>query len=164
MSQYKIVKPVDFGPWTIGDKNYGPQCPSCKVPLNNYAPRVNDTVEGDIQAGSYYVFLNGQKQLRTGRGIFFPINTNGQASTQAQSTIQFITEDHLALVLPSTPPVEPEPQPEPSNLPVSENPTDPKPVSQVGQTACWICENAKPILIGLLIFVGIVILFNPSKQ
>lgn len=158
MSAYKIVKPVDFGPWTIGDKNYGPQCPSCVVPINNYAPRVGDTVDGEIQTGSYYVYYNNQKNLKTGRGIFFPINTNGSASTQAQSTIQFITEDHLALVVQPNPSVEPEPQPEPSNPPLSENPT--KPVSQVGQTACWMCENAKPILIGLLLFIGIVLLFN----
>lgn len=162
MSKYTITKPVDFGPWTIGDKNYGPQCPSCKVPMNNYAPKVGDTIEGEMETASYYQYYNNQKHLKTGNGVRFVIATNGAASTQGQYTVQFITEDHLALEIPPTPPIEPEPQPEPSNPPVS-NPTDPKPVSQVGQTACWICENAKPILIGLLLFIGIVLLFNTKE-
>lgn len=157
MSTYKIVTPVDFGPWTIGDHNYGPNCPSCKVPLNNYAPKVNDTVEGEIITGNYYTYSNGQKHLNTGRGILFPINTNGSASTQAQSTIQFITEDHLALVLP---PVEPEPQLEPSNPPASHGPSNPEKPYNIGQTVCWICENRVPVLVGLLLLIGLVLLIN----
>lgn len=153
MSQYKITKPVDFGPWTIGDKNYGPQCPSCKVPMNNYAPRVGDTIEGEMETATYYQYYNNQKHLKTGNGVRFVIATNGQASTQGQYTVQFITDDHLELVQPVV-------EPEPSNPSVSENPTNPKSVSQVGQTACWICENTKPILIGLLIFVGLTVIFS----
>lgn len=156
MAKYKITKPVDFGPWTIGDKNYGPACPSCKVLLNNYAPRVGDIVEGEIQMGNYYVYFNNQKHLRTGRGIFFPINTNGPASTQAQSTIQFITEDHLALEIE---PVEPEPNnPGSPNNPAS--PTNPETPSNTGQTICWLCENRMAVIWGILIIVVLAVLIG----
>lgn len=158
MSKYQITKPVDFGPWTIGDKNYGPGCPSCKVPLNNYAPKVGDTVEGDIITGNYYTFSNNQKHLKTGRGVLFPIYTNGAASTQGQSTIQFITEDHLALVVPPTPPTEPQ-EPVQNEPPAVEDPNNTTPYHP-GQTACWLCENGGAMLIGLLIFIGLVFILN----
>lgn len=160
MTQFKIVKPINFGPWTIGSKDYGPQCPSCHVPINSYAPKVGDTIEGEIVNGNYYVYINSQKQLRTGKGILFPINTNGAASTQAQSSVQFITEDHLELV-PSTPPVEPEPQEPVSGDPLaSHSPNNPETPYNVGQTVCWICENRVPVLVGLFLLIALIILIS----
>lgn len=160
MAQYKITKPINWGPYTIGDKNYGPQCPSCKVPINNYAPQVGQIVEGDLENATYYVYYNNQKHLTTGAGIRFPIYTNGAASTQAQSTIQFIPQDHIEPYTPPAPPVDPE-------LPVQNEPpisTPDKPENEVGKTVCFLCENRGPVVVGLFLLVLLVVLLNQSGK
>lgn len=160
MAKFIITKPVDFGPWTIGDKNYGPACPSCHVPINNYAPKVGQVVEGNIETRNYYWFDGTKKVLKTGKGISWEIATNGPASTQAQRSIQFITEDHLQpYEEPSTNPQNPEPPTEPEP-PVSESSDE----SMVGKTACWICENWIAVIVFLILAIAIFTMLNKSQS
>lgn len=92
--KYKVTKTIDFGSATIGDANYGPNCKSCTVPINNYAPKVGDVLEGSL----VQITQGGPK------GLIYKIRTNGAASTQGQSSDQFITEDKLEEVVVSSEP------------------------------------------------------------
>lgn len=157
MAKYKIVKPVDFGPWTIGDKNYGPSCPSCQVPINNYAPKEGDIVEGTIVTRNYYVFYDNKKSLKTGRGISWPIATNGAASMQGQKSDQFITEDHLELYV--EPAIAEDPNPSNPLLqdPITDNPSTPM---ELMDDSCWICRHKTLIIVAILILAILIISSN----
>lgn len=154
MAKYKIVKPVNFGNGSIGDKNYGPQCPSCWVPVNTYAPKVGDTIEGIIETVN---INNGYGQMVPMTGIVYRIRTNGAASTQFQSSDQLIPQDYLALEIEPQAPVEPSTS-NPTSPGSSENTTPSK--NNVGETICWICENRVPVIIGFFLLVLLVILLN----
>lgn len=145
MATFEIIKPINWGPWTIADKNFGPDCLSCHAPINNYAPKVGQTIEGNLEVRQY---KDANKQLQTGRGVLYEIKTNGPASTQAQTSTQFITEDHLRLTEEPVNPVEP-PLPPP-------NPEVVEPNSK----PCWICDNIGYILIVVLIVVILIGLLN----
>lgn len=151
MAQYKIIKPVDFGKASIGDKNYGPSCPSCWVPINNYAPKVGQIVEGTLETRGYKD-ANGVDRI--GTGISWVIATNGSASTQGQRSIQFITEDHLQAY--TAPTVDPQPS-VPSN-PAQENSSSQE---QVKDGSCWVCEHKIGLL---LIAAAIVVLFILAQE
>lgn len=139
MAQFRIIKTVDFGNFTIGDKNYGPACPSCKVPINNYAPKVGDIIEGVLETKTFSV--NGPQTVT---GVSFPIRTNGNQSTTAQISDQFISQDHLELVAEAAPEI-----PQTPGQPVSDSPK--------GAVACWICENK--IIPVILVILALVVLF-----
>lgn len=107
MAKYKVVKQVDFGPYTI----LGPTgLQSDQVPINNYAPKIGDIIEGDI--GSQVI--HGV----TISGIVFPIATNGSLSISAQKTVRIVPMDTVE------PYVAPMPNPHPST-PTPSNPSNP---------------------------------------
>lgn len=155
MAQYKITKQVDFGNFTIGDKNYGPACPSCMVPINNYAPKIGDVIEGTLETKP---ISDGNGHIVTMTGITWPIRTNGSASTTGQTSIQFISQDHFQpVVVPGDGGGngdQPNPNPIDPNVPTNNTESQPK------ETGCWMCENKIPILIGILLLVGLFFAFN----
>lgn len=142
MAQYKVVKKVDFGPYTILGKS-GLQ--SDQVPLNNYAPKVGDIIDGEI--GS---------QVRHGMtitGVVFPIATNGSASTTGQMSTQIIPLDDVEAYTP----------PAPGNDQPQGNPPTPNPETPglVEQGKCWFCQNKGKLAIGaFLLLILVVILYN----
>lgn len=62
MAKFKIIKTVDFGPYTITGKS-GLQ--SDKVPLNNYAPKIEDIIDGILETKPISDG-NGHTEVKTG--------------------------------------------------------------------------------------------------
>lgn len=155
MAQYRITKPVDFGNFSIATKDYGPACLSCFAPINDYAPKVGQVIEGVVVTKA---ISDGNGHTVNKTGIVWPIYTNGQASTTGQISIQFITQDHFQPV--AVPGDgggsgdQPHPNPTDPNVPTNETP------SQMENSVCWICENKIPMLIGILLIVVLIIILK----
>lgn len=161
MAQFKITKKVDFGPYTITGPTGGQLD---NVPLNNYAPKIGDIIKGDLVTKPINDG-NGHTEIKT--GIVWSIMTNGSASTQGQTSIQFISQDFF----------EPYPLPDNGNAgddnstphpidPANNTDNNPAPSNEgntsngTGEENCWICENKIPVLIAILILIGLVFVFN----
>lgn len=87
--KYQVTKQIDFGPYTI----LGPSgSPADYVPLNNYAPKVGDILEGTLVTQPVN---DGNGHTTTLTGLVYPIMTNGAQSTTGQTSIQFIPQDYL---------------------------------------------------------------------
>lgn len=151
MSKFKITKPVDFGPYTIT----GPTgLQSDKVPLNNYAPKVGQVIEGNIVT---MPVNNGNGQTVTRTGIVWPIRTNGNASTQAQTSIQFIPQDYFEPYVEETPQSE-----EPTTI-TPGTPENPETPNGGDNGSCWICDNVGIIVIVVLLTILLFLFFSDSN-
>ena len=157
MAQFKVTKPINFGNFTILDKQ---GCQVCHEPINNHAPKVGQIIEGEIVTRRV-PDGNGGLPVRT--GIIWPIMTNGEASTQGQRSIQFIDVDNLQPV--QVPVIDnevanPVPSDDTNEEVESHGPTNPETPFNTGDAVYWICENKWPVIIGLLILIGLVVIFS----
>ena len=157
MAQFKIVKPIIFGNFTILNQD---GCPSCFVPINDYAPKVGQIIEGEIVTRRV-PDGNGGFPIRT--GLIWSIMTNRDASTQGQRSIQFIDIDHLQSI--QEPGVKDEAidsdsQDNSGDEVESHGPSNPETPFHVGSAACWMCENKVPVITGVIIIIGLVVIFS----